>query len=541
MNAPDARIAAPHKDDFNTFDIEWYVCVAYFVCKLPQRKRPPATRRRADVESPRRFAAARRAATPAPVVFRRRRKPPRRRSRRSAQPTPPFRETTATMADETESAYGAYVLTATVSVMTSLRDRLLADPNAAKVHRAGTHRIATPEQTLARLEPLLPVMGVTRLADVTGLDVVGVPVVMGVRPNSRSVAVSQGKGATLAAAKASAAMEAVEGFHAERINHPLKYGSWEDMRWTHATVDVYKLPRNAGGGFHPNAPFLWIEGDELTGGGRVWAPFQLVHLNYALPLPGGEGLFAAGSNGLASGNSLLEAVCHGLSEVIERDAATLWRLAGEETQDAGRIDPDGVDDPVCRSLLDRFAAAGTAVGVWDATSDLGVPVFVVRIAPMEEAPAYAVRPASGMGCHPCRNIALSRALTEAAQSRLTFISGARDDMPRDEYERHLDVEHMAAWRARILGGRGTRRFADVPSWDAASLADDLSEMLSRLSAAGIEQVVVVDLTRPEFGVPVARVLVPGLEGLADRPDYLLGDRAQRLIARTGNSAKEAAP
>ena len=71
--------------------------------------------------------------------------------------------------------------------------------------------------TLARVLPMAPRMGITRFAVLTGLDVLGIPVVAATRPNSRSIAVHQGKGVTLAAAKASAVMEAVETFHAETM------------------------------------------------------------------------------------------------------------------------------------------------------------------------------------------------------------------------------------------------------------------------------------------------------------------------------------
>ncbi len=52
----------------------------------------------------------------------------------------------------------------------------------------------------------------------------------------------------------------------------------------------------------------------------VWLPYELVHANYTLPLPTGSGCFPASTNGLASGNHMLEAICHGLAEVIERDS-----------------------------------------------------------------------------------------------------------------------------------------------------------------------------------------------------------------------------
>src|SRR5258706_3900116 len=91
-----------------------------------------------------------------------------------------------------------------------------------KTYRGETHRTVSPEDTITRLNPYLPLMGITRVANVTGLDRIGIPVVMACRPNSRSVAVSQGKGVNLWAAKASAVMETIEGYHAENIMLPLK-------------------------------------------------------------------------------------------------------------------------------------------------------------------------------------------------------------------------------------------------------------------------------------------------------------------------------
>ena len=102
----------------------------------------------------------------------------------------------------------------------------------AKLYRVGTHRVVAPEKTLERLRPHMARLGITRLANVTGLDRVGIPVVMAMRPNSRSVAVSQGKGVDLDAAKASALMESVESWHAERIAHPTLYGSFDDLSRT---------------------------------------------------------------------------------------------------------------------------------------------------------------------------------------------------------------------------------------------------------------------------------------------------------------------
>src|SRR5947207_13818095 len=107
-----------------------------------------------------------------------------------------------------------------------------------KSYYRGTHRLVSPQHTIDKISGLLPVMGITRVANVTGLDHIGIPVVMVCRPNSRALAVAQGKGLTLAAAKASGVMESIEAYHAERITLPLKLASYEELCHTHRLVDV---------------------------------------------------------------------------------------------------------------------------------------------------------------------------------------------------------------------------------------------------------------------------------------------------------------
>ncbi|MGH6946731.1 MAG: YcaO-like family protein [Kiloniellales bacterium] len=405
-----------------------------------------------------------------------------------------------------------------------------------KGYISGTHRLVAPRETLARVSRFMPVIGITRIANVTGLDKIGIPVVMVCRPNSRSVSVSQGKGIDLDAAKASGLMESIESFHAERISLPLKLGSYEDLRYSHDLIEVSRLPRHSDSWFTPYARLLWICGHDLMTDRPLWLPYEMVHLDYTLPLPTGSGCFVPSSNGLASGNHILEAIGHGISEVIERDATTLWHLLGEDRRNRTRIDLATVEDRHCRFLLARFETAGVLVAVWETTSDVGVPAFLCRILEDVAPPLSGYRPSSGMGCHPVREVALSRALTEAAQSRLTFISGARDDMSREEYAEFLDLKTYALWREQMIGPGPGRSFRDVPSRDGESLEDDVAWQLERLRAVGIEQVAVVDLTRPEFGVPVARVVIPGLEGLDGSPRYRPGARARAMLsARNGRA------
>src|SRR5512132_23241 len=318
-----------------------------------------------------------------------------------------------------------------------------------KVLRRGRHRSASLDDTLKRALRLAPVMGITRVANVTGLDAVGVPVVMVCRPNSRSVAVSQGKGIDLASARASGLMEAAELYHAETITLPLRLATYEEVRYQYNVVEIDELPRDSDSRFHPNLRLLWCEGRDLLNDENVFVPYEMVHTNYTTPLPDGHGCFTASSNGLASGNATIEAISHGICEVVERDATALWKYRDKETLDKNRLELASIDDAMCQAVLGRLEGAGLTVAAWDITSDIEIAAFACLIVPKDDNAMWHPALASGYGCHPAREVALLRALTEAAQVRLTLISGLRDDLRIDEYEQLLDPDVVGAIRNRI--------------------------------------------------------------------------------------------
>jgi ribosomal protein S12 methylthiotransferase accessory factor len=406
-------------------------------------------------------------------------------------------------------------------------DAALGPAKASKAFRLGTHRLVPPAATVERARRLLGPAGITRVANVTGLDCIGIPVVLAFRPNSRSLATSAGKGLDLDSARASALMEAIELFHAERIDHPLTLGSRNDLRFSHDLAPVSRLPRVAASRFSDNEPILWIAGRDLFSSTSAWLPYELVHTNFVLPLPTGSGCFVLTSNGLASGNHLLEATVHALSEVIERDATTLFHLLRPEEQERRRIDLDSVHDPACREVLASYASAGVLVGAWETTTDVSVPAFRSLIVDRTPNPFRPMPAALGFGCHPTREVALLRALTEAAQSRVILIAGSRDDTGRLRASQAVDRDMVQSARER-LAPRAQRRFDEGPTFAHDTFEDDLACILRSLRAAGMGQAFVVDLTRPEFGVPVVRVVVPGLEAHHGIAGYLPGDRARRV-------------
>lgn len=350
---------------------------------------------------------------------------------------------------------------------------------------------------------------------------------MAIRPGSRSLSVAQGKGLDLASAKASAVMESIESYHAERITLPLVLDRWADLELSaRRVVDVDGLPRLAGTRVSEHSRLLWIEGTDLLDGAPTWVPYEVVHTDATLPGVPGSGSLVSTSNGLASGNHRDEAISHAICEVVERDATALWKAAGRDP--STRVDLDTIDDPACRALLARFDDAGFDVAVWDATSDVGLPVFVAGVVERAAGGWRPVYPMEGSGCHVERGVACARALTEAAQGRLTYIAGTRDDLTPAAY-RHMRSDQVLARKRASVTGRGTRAFRDAPTSFAATVADDVEWQLECLRRVGIREVVVVDLTSPAFGIPVVRVVIPGLEfgefaGIAPGP---------RSLARAG--------
>ena len=392
----------------------------------------------------------------------------------------------------------------------------------------GTHRTVSPEATLAAVTPHLPAMGITRVANVTGLDRIGIPVVNAYRPNARSLSVSQGKGITLAAAKASAVMEAIEGFHAEEIDLPLVSATARQIADRGRVIDTDRLAYLRGTSFDPDRTLLWIEGRDLVTDQPVFLPSELVHTDYTLPRRPQAGCFVASTNGLASGNHAHEAQVHGICEVIERDAHTLWEHLPLPAKAATRLDPDSITDPACRVILDALAAAEMTVGLWDMTGDVGVATVHCLITDARDGAGHS---GGGAGTHLCRDVALMRALTEAVQVRTNYITGARDDLRHDEYtsdgialKNRYAQELMATSAPRVS-------FADLPDHRHNTLEEDLNTLLARLRAVGVSEVVAVDLAKPAIGIAVQRIVIPGLEGPHDHDDYAPGDRARQRGVR----------
>lgn len=382
----------------------------------------------------------------------------------------------------------------------------------AKAHRSGTHRSCTPAETLARFRPKAADIGLTRLANVTGLDVVGLPVWVAIRPNARGLSTSQGKGLTHDAAKASALMESIETWHAEHIERPVVFDSAWSLRKRAPVIELEGLSYYEDAPPRADLPMAWIEGYDLLQDGPCWVPLETVSTNYVVPARMNPApTFIQSSNGLAGGNHILEAVTHALAELIERDAVALGAAALRRLDAGLRVAEESVHDPDCRTVLDYLKRAGVTAAIYDLTSDLGTPTYACTIIDNDgEVRWRTLPPFSGYGTHLTPGIALLRAVNEAVQSRLTYISGSRDDITPAEYRRGGNADDLAAFRARLAGAPATRRFAERADLATESFEGDIQRMLDALRAGGIRNAVVVDLSKPEMGVPVVKVVAPRL-------------------------------
>ena len=211
--------------------------------------------------------------------------------------------------------------------------------------------------------------------------------------------------------------------------------------------------------------------------------------------------------------------------MIERDAVTCHKVA---TQLAGRSIPkvrlETIELPMVRRFLALLVRADVQPVVLDCTSDVGVPVYMVDLYDRSLPHGGVFR---GYGAHLDPEIALLRALTEAAQSRLVYIAGSRDDLCKDDFAalQREDREDLARGRLAMPATVDARQ---TPCLATDTFEGDVAILLDRLRRAGLGQVIVFDLTPPELPVAVLRVIVPGLEGYMF-DFYAPGPRARAFV------------
>ncbi len=394
----------------------------------------------------------------------------------------------------------------------------------------GLDRVVSAVDTLSKVAPLAFSLGMTRLADITGLDRIGVPVYSSVVPDSPdTLSVYSGKGVRPIDAKVGAMMEAVERQTAIRIRLPFVEASFAGLRHEKSTPDPRSINQRLRDDYSEATTYCWSEAFDLVTKKVCWVPSKYAGFLWR-ELPHPSPFATNDTTGLASGNTFEEAVCHALCELAERDAWTMAELGARQLPRERRslafgIDhKDGPDDfelypcldlPSDDPLLQKFHQAGLAPMVRDITSSLGIPTFFASV--VDQSIEGSPMAHSGLGTHPDARVALRRSLTEVAQSRCVDIQATREDiLPPDAkrssfalHTRRLTEINRNSWC--ITPSVRMRSLSEVTSHRFDSIREDLYFLIERFAANGLQQILVVDFTPDAENYSVVRVIVPGIE------------------------------
>jgi len=377
----------------------------------------------------------------------------------------------------------------------------------------GTQRVLDEGATLENTQPHLKRIGVTRIASITELDRIGIPVFSAIRPSAADGAISiySGKGASEAQARISAMMESFERCLAERVSVNADIDeeiaadefieSSDKASEGHELLDVDSLLI-----FEPIASdklVEWTKGWDMLQEKEIYVPSNAVHHPYDSPGMSAK-LFRSNTNGLASGNVIEEAILHGLLEVIERDALSISEFNRNTGKELVLTENDGVN----YELIKKFEDAGVQIKLWYLEHDTAITTIGAATDDLELKDAALL--VMGAGSHLKPEIAVQRAITEAAQSRVVQIHGAREDTDRESFVRQIGYDRMKRMNRFWYDEGESITIDQINDISASTPAENIDVVLNELRKV-TDSAIVVDLSRESIGIPVVRVIIPGFE------------------------------
>ena len=386
-------------------------------------------------------------------------------------------------------------------------------------------RMRSLEETEALARASLDRCGITRIADVTDLDVVGIPVFHSMRPAAALGlnTVTSGKGMTPTVARVSAMMEAIERTWCEPgSDRSILRASYAELgQAQEPTLDPRRLILKRGHTWTEDAPLSWWPVREILTDTEVLVPALAVFT----PFPNEYGMFRSNTIGLAAGNNPQEALLQGLLEVVEHDCTAFGETlkAGSEIRLASL--PAGLAE-----LVDRFERVGVRVQMYGYVNAIGVPTVFATTDDTYAEDGLLIN--GGAGCHLDPVVAATRALTEAAQSRLAVIGGAREDLDGQAYRRYASYDAMREMLRSWSSGRPEMDFADLAAAGTGTQEGDLNQVLDGLGQAGLSLVFATELGPADLPFSVTKVIVPGLEVYQNDPARL-GTRLHKEMVRAG--------
>ena len=424
--------------------------------------------------------------------------------------------------------------------------RLQSSPK--EVSNSGGVRAATPSETLERYRRLVsPVSGiVTWLSRTTPATdpwlhvhwagsnlALRIKSLSSLRRSLRSK--SAGKGSSAEQSEVSALCEAIErysgAFHGDEIRcrrsladfsaagdeqalHPNDVQLFSDWQLDHAQeINARGHPYNVvPARFDPESELDWSPVWSLTRERHRWLPTSILY-GMTPEQRGTSGLWAD-SNGCAAGNTLEEAVLQGFFELVERDAFAIWWY--NRLHRPG-VDLESFDDEYLASAPGYYRQYQREMWLLDLTGDLGIPAFVA-LSRRNDVPAEDI--IYGAGAHTDPRIAALRAVCELNQC-LTWVP-----RPGDAKSRYGIDDPLCLWwwkngkladHPHLAPASGVRlcESSDYSAPDTADMREDVEWCRGLVEARGME-FMVLDQTRPDIGMPVARVIVPGLRHFWER-------------------------
>lgn len=375
----------------------------------------------------------------------------------------------------------------------------------------GTHRVIAPSKTIEINENKLKVAGITRIADITDLDRIGLPIYTAIRPTAEDGAVSiyGGKGITKDHAKASAMMEGFERYSAERqdidetiiasLSEIEEFGEYIDPK-------SLNLPKEFEKKNISDLSLEWSKSIDLISNREYYIPTNAIYHPY-ISKDDSQSLFKSNTNGLASGNILEEAILHGIFEVIERDAWSIFELTHKNY---AQIDISSIENEIIIDIIEKFESEGIKIKLMDFTADIKIPTIAASADDTITKDAGLLT--LGMGTHLDPEVAILRALTEVAQSRATQINGAREDTVRADFAREAGYERMKRINKFYFRDEEEQiKLSDIENKSTSSITRDIEIVKDELVSNDIQKILYSNLTRPELDVSVVRVVIPEME------------------------------
>src|SRR5579883_997343 len=404
----------------------------------------------------------------------------------------------------------------------------------------GGHRCVSPEETLKKYQyHISPITGVVRELEKVSREVNGLTHTYAARHHCAPMfddlnslrqnigGRSAGKGKTDQQARASGFCEAIERYSGVFQGDEIRQkGSYQEMgeqaihpnacmnfsleqyknrqEWNVSCTNLFqRVPEP----FDEEREIEWTPVWSLTHQEFKYLPTAYCYYGYPkLPKPD----CWADSNGCAAGNTLEEAILQGFMELVERDCIALWWYNRVKRP---RVDLDSFDEPYFKTLKNYYQTLNRDLWVLDITSDLHIPSFAAISRRIDQEVEDII---FGFGTHFDSKIAILRALTEANQSLPAVVSAGADGST--QYPTSADQLAIDWWKTAKLENQSylvpdesavSKVCADYPQLWSDNLLEDVMRCKQIAEKNGMEMLV-LDQTRPDIGLKVVRVIVPGM-------------------------------